>query len=206
MIIVLTSSSAARPHNLIRGEIMAGKPHQRELVVQPQDQSIRYIALTQNKVAIVDAADYETVNQWPWFAYWSKDAKTFYAARQRSVSEVGNKCRLITMYAFIFGQKSPDHADHNGLNNTRRNLRPASRSQNSYNRRRRSDNSSGFKGVHLESATGKYIAQVSGPERREWLGRFNVAEEAARAYDRRAFELQGEFAVLNFPGEFARVA
>lgn len=182
---------------------MAGKPHPRQRVIQPQDESIRYIPLTQGKFAIVDASDYERVNQWPWFAYYSACAKTFYAARQERVEEANGKRRMVTMHEFVFGQKRPDHADHNGLNNTRTNLRPCSTSQNAYNRRIRSDNSSKFKGVHLETATGKWIAQVAADKRREWLGRFNTAEAAARAYDHRAKEIHGEFAVLNFSSKIA---
>ena len=53
-----------------------------------------------------------------------------------------------------------DHVDGTKTNNRWSNLREATQSQNQQNAKRRSDNKSGFKGVHWNKRAGKWHAKI----------------------------------------------
>lgn len=158
---------------------------------------MREIILTQGKVALVDDADYEYLNQWKWHAH--KRGNTFYAVRK--APRVNGKQSAIQMHQMIIGNgiDSIDHRDGNGLNNTRANLRLATHQQNMFNKRIHKDNTSGLKGVSWHKPSDKWQAQIGVGGKQKYLGSFATPEEAGRAYDAAALEYHGEFAYLNIP-------
>ena len=98
----------------------------------------------------------------------------------------------------IDGKRYVDHCDRNPLNNHVDNLRYVTSSENNRNRSMRSDNTSNFKGVSYQTSRKKYMAQITHQGIHHFLGRFNTPEEAARAYDAKAKELDPIHFSLNF--------
>lgn len=92
--------------------------------------------------------------------------------------------------------KRLDHKDGDTLNNTDGNLRESSASQNSRNRRSMAGSSSKFLGV--SKFRNKWKAQISIENKTTHIGVFDNEEDAARAYDKEAVRVAGEFARVNF--------
>lgn len=164
------------------------KPKKRHSVTQPLDESYRLIPLTQGQNAIVDAADFEWLSQWNWFAALVKSTGSFYAKRGKN----------IFLHQVLLGIKGVDHKNNNTLDNRRENLRPCSQAQNSANAKK-SRRGNIYKGASFHKRQRMWNSHIRIGRKLHHLGSFKTAEEAARAYDAAAKEKFGEFAHLNFP-------
>ncbi len=155
----------------------------------------RLIPLKCTPFAIVDAADYDELSRYEWWAI--HNATTSYAVTR-------HQKRTLYMHRFITDAPKGmdvDHVDHNGLNNANKNLRVCTPKENAANRRPKAGCSSKYKGVSWHVHRRKFRARITYEGKVHYLGCFTDEKEAARAYDKKAHELFGRFAFLNFPNE-----
>ena len=87
-----------------------------------------------------------------------------------------------------------DHVNGDTFDNRIANLRQATHQQNCVNRRKRSDNTSGHKGVHFNKHTGKWQAVVNYEGRRFYLGEHTSLDAAAEVVMAKRAALHGAFA------------
>lgn len=153
------------------------------------------IPLTQGKVALVDAEDFEYLNQWKWCAYYS--GYTWYAMKKIRIAKKEKDLKMHRLIVNPPDNMEVDHINGSGLDNRKENLRICTHSQNHMNSRRQSNNTSGYKGVCFYKRVKKWIAYIKYNKKRVHLGYFNAREDAALAYNEAARKYHGEFARLN---------
>ena len=95
-------------------------------------------------------------------------------------------------------QKHIDHINRVKDDNRIANLREATPAENGHNTKKPSHNTSGYKGVCWEKKSRKWHARISIDGKRQHIGYYDTAEDAASAYDLAAIELHGDFANTNF--------
>lgn len=158
----------------------------------------RRIPLSQGQYAIVDPEDYERLSKYKWHV--KKEPRTFYAIRSEPYKK-GRRRKNITMHRVILPVPEGlfvDHINHNGLDNRKANLRPATKRQNTCNSRpSRNKKYTKYKGVWWHKDSKKWVATIRHNYKGIHLGYFDDEIEAAKAYDRAARKYQGEYAKIN---------
>ena len=154
------------------------------------------VPLTRGHFAKVDVEDFADLCKHKWFALQNGASGTRFVAARTVSSERGRQAMLMHRMLLNAGPgEEVDHINRDPLDNRRSNLRLATRSQNCANTHVR--NSTGYRGVSW--SRNRYQAEGFCNHERHYLGRYETAEEAARAYDAFARKHHGAFAVLNFP-------
>lgn len=87
-----------------------------------------------------------------------------------------------------------DHRNTNPHDNRWSNLRVATVSQNTQNKRTYKNNSSGVKGVSWDTNQGKWLAQINVHGKKHFLGRFDDIDLAAAEVSAARIRLHKEFA------------
>ena len=174
----------------------------------------RLIKLTKGRHAMVDPENFEWLSLYKWHASDGR-AGNFYAVNSRmqrmhrmimkgqlnSKSEYRNT-KQIRSTNDKNSKLVVDHINGNGLDNRRANLRLATVSQNNWNSKSGFNRGkSKYKGVRWHKRRQKWAAGISMYRRKQHLGYFTDQKQAAKAFDKAAKELHGEFAVFNFPPE-----
>ena len=143
--------------------------------------------------SLVDKEDYEKIKNTKWHLY-SWNLNNGYAQ-----GHMNNKLILMHKYLMNDNEDLIDHINNNRLDNRLSNLRKSCDFLNNYNRTKTKNSSSKYFGVHYDKSRKKYMAQIIKDGKHYSIGRFENEEEAAKARDKKAIELYGDFAKLNFP-------
>lgn len=161
---------------------------------------MKEINLNKGMVSFVDDCDYDfLVNLCAWRVHYHRH--TYYVVGRKKSK---GKTKEFFMHRVILGLIGStdiiDHADGNGLNNTRSNLRICTTTQNSQNKRKpKNGKSSIYKGV-MKNKRNRYrnwTSYITVNKKCIFLGSFLTEIDAANAYDNAARLYFGEFARTN---------
>lgn len=165
---------------------------------------MKKIKLNKNKFALVDNEDFEFLSRWKWYVSRNNHFPfTEYAKRNRHLDDNSKEIFMHRVILEMHGQlnhkKLVDHINHDGLDNRKSNLRPATMSENKTYGKKYSNNTSGYKGVYFEEngKPRKWRSRIAVNGRDTHIGWFYTKEEAAIAYNQASKKYYGNFSYLN---------
>jgi hypothetical protein len=155
------------------------------------------LQLTNGTYTDIDNEDFDRLSKFNWtdnktcIERCEGEVKSGYAKRWRTIHiSIANE--IMQTRGVLY-----DHRDRNYRNNCKKNLRVCTYQQNAMNNSKMKHTSSKYKGVSFYERDKVWHAYIRFSGKLLYLGRFKIEEEAARAYNVKAKELFGEFAVLN---------
>ncbi len=153
--------------------------------------------LAAGRVALIDDGDYDLISPYTWHLHLITRGRRRCGPYARgSIRLAGGTWSSVYMHKLITGWPQTDHRNHDGLDNQRANLRPASGGQNQANMRPRPGGTSRFKGVNWVRHAGKWRASIKVSGRTRHLGYFADEIAAAQAYEMAAVEAWGQYACV----------
>ena len=164
------------------------------------DGSTTRIELSGGHIGILNTSDIDEVKDIKWYPHLDRKSKRYYI-RSSKEAYVG---RIFMHRLLLKANKNDlvDHRDFNGLNNCRDNIRLCKHDENM--KHRKPQKGRRYKGVYpcKSSQINPYKALIQINGRVVHLGVFPTEIEGAKAYNRTASLIHGEFALLNkIPGE-----
>ena len=186
--------------SLFRVEVISKTPNPQQTIYAAMHQEI--LLSNSDKKMIVDPADYVWAKDYTWYLNsFGYVGRTVYCPSAKKSSSLLIHQEMLKRG--VFGNLPSyrvvvDHRNNDRTDNRRCNLRLASQSQNMANRKKTKINTSGYKGVRLHKPSGKWQAYIKVNYKQKSLGLFENKADAAKAYDKNAIKLFGEYANLNF--------
>jgi len=172
-------------------------PTQRAVDKIPYNKTMKKISLTQGKIALINDEDFLMVHGFKWHAI--ECGRTYYAARQ-GPRQKGKKRKTFLMHRVLMNASKNqmiDHADGDGLNNQKNNLRFCTFAENMRNSKRRIKNISGYKGVSFYEKIKKWSAKITVNYKLIYLGCYKSKHLAGVVYNIAALKYHGQFAKIN---------
>ena len=153
---------------------------------------------------LIDEEDYNLIKEYKWTVNAPKKANEKYYV-QYDFYENGVH-HAILMHRLIMGCRYGDklfvdHINGNTLDNRKCNLRVCDIAENTRNQQKHKDSNNPYKGIKYSKRDKLWCARIQFNKKRIYIGYSKDPIEAAKAYDRKAIELHGEFAYTNFPKE-----
>lgn len=147
--------------------------------------------------AIIDDEDFERCIGRTWF--YQSTSGYVYCTVYEKLGYRRYKNKTVYLHNFISGKSKQDHINRNKLDCRKENLRDASNSQNCINTEKRVNQftTSKYKGVAFHPRDKIWQACIMKEYKSIYIGSYKTEREAALAYNLKAKELFGEFAVLN---------
>ena len=155
---------------------------------------MKTIPLTRGYVAMVDDDDCDMLMAMGSWRIRKKQSGNLYA-QINCMSPSGRRTTKM-MHTVVMGASGIDHADGNGLNNQKTNLRIATAQQNNRNRSKKSETTSKYRGVYRRNGE-RWVAQIGIDGKNYKLGNYVNEKDAAISYNIAAFLVFGKFSRLN---------
>lgn len=142
---------------------------------------------------LVDDQDFEWLSLHKW--HLSKSREKIYAVCgvYDPKTQKTNKMRMHRMIMGATGKVLVDHKNGRTLDNRRENLRFATNSENGFNSRTPTHNTTGYKWICWDKSRKKYHVSTKLNQRKVNIGRYETLEEAIQAVKDRILPLMGEF-------------